>query len=589
MVPKLAPHLLPDSFAQDTRNVRLSSGTLRPVNTSSLIDINMASAAKSIYMLGAPGSQIPLSWTRDTNVATSPVSDSEFRVYYTDGVAPKKTNYAMASSGNAPYPVAEYNMGVPAPTAAMTAAPAAGTALPAPNIWVYVYTYVTQFGTALLEESAPSPSVTVTTTAGANQAVLLTGIASPSVTAGYNYVYKRIYRTTGTAFQLVAQLPLATTSYTDNLSATSIPGDTLLTTGWLPPPANLQGLVSMPSGVMAGFRNNEVWFCEPGYPHAWPAKYMQALSSQIVAMRAFGNNLAIATQTSPFVGSGVYPDSFTFQMVPRLEPCVSKRSMASDELGAIYASNNGLVSIGLDGDNLATADVITRQEFSAYNPSSLMGIVYERQYYGFYDTGSIAGAMVYDRADKGSFRLLEVPATAVTVEPYSARMVYVQKTDNKLYTFDPISTLPMTYYWRSKYFKMPLPTNFGYIQVLAKEYSDVELAQNTAVNNQNASIAAANATLLATGADQSALGVPILNGFPLNGSSLTPSIPYTTSTVGLYVYAGGNLKFAQTVNFNEVYALPGGFTSFGWEIVLIGQREVLGVEMAHTVAELMAS
>jgi hypothetical protein len=660
--PRIAPNELPATAAQEARNTRLTSGTLRPLNSPSLYSTAPRAGTVSTYVLGPPGGATVLSWTIDTDIARSPVSDNEYRIYYTDGVQPRKTTLALASSGGGPYPTTDYNMGVPAPasttlpvmtslvvaagtatatftsahglatgnsillsgftpaglngtavvtvltgttltfTTASTTATVIGTSvntgamiavgstasgsIPA-GTWVYVFTYVTQLGSVLLEESAPSAAVTVTL--GATGNVALTAINSPGSTTGYNYVYKRIYRTLGTTFQLAAQIPFANTTYTDTLSATQIPGDALATSGWLPPPTDLKGLVAMPSGTMAGFRNNEIWFCEPGFPHAWPVKYMQALDSQIVAIKAFGNNLAVATQANPYVGNGVYPDSFTFQKVPRLEPCVSKRSMAGDESGALYASRNGLIMLGMNGDSIATSDILTRIEFADYTPDTMLGFVFENRYYGFYTTGAKSGAFVYSRAEQTGMRTLEIGATAVAIEPVTAQMLYVDKTDGKMYYMDPVGTVPMTYYWKSKLFNAPFSTNFGYIQVLRREANAADTAAQNAINTANAAIIAANAAVYAAGTLGSALNGKVLNGYALNGSALQPLIPSITQTVGLYVYAAGTLVFSTTANFNQVYTLPSGFKALGWEVALSGQLECSSVEFANSLKELKAS
>jgi hypothetical protein len=589
-VPKLAPHMLPTSAAQVSSNTRLTSGSLRALNAPTVISTPIIAGAQAIYSLGPLSGSTILSWSVDTDVARSPVSDNEYRIYTTDGTKPKKTNLALASGGAGPWPSTGtvYNIGVPAPTAAASGAVVAGGSVPVGTV-LYVYTYVTQFGTTLLEESAQSPVLTMTTTSG-NQTVNLTGIASPGVTTGYNYVYKRIYRTLGTAFQMVAQIPFANTTYSDTLSATGIAGDALATVGWAPPLDDLKGIVAMPSGTMAAFRNNEIWFSEPGFPHAWPAKYMQALDYPIVAIKAFGNNLAVATQAHPYVGSGVYPDSFTFTKIARLEPCASKRSMAGDEFGAIYASRNGLVSLGLDGDNMATAAVITRLEFNNFAPTSVLGAVFESRYYGFYSTGTYQGGFIFGRAEDVGIITTETGATAVTIEPMTGQMYFVNYIDNLLYSFDPTGGIPMTYTWRSKRFNVPMPLNFGYMQLHSKEDSVADTAYQSAVDAANAAIAVANAIAFATGNLRSAINeYTAVNEYEFNGSALQALIPSVASTTTLYVYSGSEIKYAKDVQFNKVYTLPSGYKTIGWDFVFIGQREISSFEIATSIQELKAS
>ncbi|NVN99291.1 MAG: hypothetical protein HXX17_08205 [Geobacteraceae bacterium] len=610
MAPKIASHLLPDSAAQVASNTRLTSGALRPLNSPSLASTIIVAGAKSVHSIGPSGSNAYLSWAVDTDVARSPVSDSEYRVYYTNGVAPKKTRLVDATGGAGPWPATgtEYNMGVPAPTTAMSYTLAAGGSVPTdPTLgtdWVYVYTYITQFGTSLVEESAPSPPLTVHTSPG-NQTVQLAGIADPAVTLGYNYVGKRIYRTTGTAFQLVqtitagslAIMPtsyitvaIGTTTFSDTYADTAIAGGTLDTADWAPPMDDLKGIVAMPSGTMAAFRNNEIWFSEPGFPHAWPPKYMQALDAPIVAIKAFGNNLAVGTQAHPYVGSGVYPDSFTFTKVARLEPCVAKRSMASDESGAMYASQNGLVSIGLNGDGVATASVMTRQEFAAYNPSSILGAVFEGRYYGFYTTTTASGAFVFSAAEQTGLRALDAIASAVMVEPYSAQLYFVNPSNSSLYSVDPTDGYPLIYTWKSKLFNTPYPTNFGFIKLNGREDSAADLAAQAAIDAANAAITAANASIFASGALYDALNTySALNEMTLNGNAMAPLLPSPAVTVATSVWSGSELRFSANLRTNQVYRLPSGFTSQGWEVQLVGQKTVTSVEMANSSEELRGS
>lgn len=582
MAPKMAAHMLPDSASQIASNVRLTAGSLRALNAPSQVVLNLAPAAKAVHMFGPPGGTSTLSWTVDTDVARSPIADSEYRIYYTNGTIAKKTSLALAGL-TGPAPNTEYLMGTPAPSAAPTLASAGAGSYTETR--VYVVTHLTTFG-SVVEESAPSPPVTITLSSSSG--VNLTNIPQPATLVGRNYTGIRIYRTTGTTFQLVNATPLVVgvTSYTDNLSSTGIAGDALLTTGWLPPANDLQGLCSLPSGTMAAFRNNEIWFCEPNYPHAWPVKYMQALDTTIVAIRAFGNNIAVATQGNPFVGSGVSPDSFTFQRIPRTEPCVSKRSMAGDELGAIYASQSGLVSLGLDGDSLATSEVFTRAEFLTYAPSSIIGGVFENRYYGFYDTGLESGTLIFGRREQTGLRTLTLTATAVCLEPVTAQLLYVNKVDNKLYSMDPLGTLPLTYYWKSKLFNMPYPVNLGYLQVHSAESSVATIAYNIQVAAANVAINSANSATFAAGDLLSAMNTSALGAMTMNGSTLTPLIATIKSTVAAYVWAGGNLVFSGELNFNTIYTLPSGFKSIGWEIALAGQQEVSSVELTTSTGEM---
>lgn len=586
--PKLAPHLLPASGAQQATNTRATSGSLRALNSPSALAATIVVSAQSIFSLGAPGLSVILSWTTDVDVARSPISDSEYKIYYTDAVAAKKTSYTLATSGAVPYPFAYYLMGTPAPLTAPTLGTTAGSI--GSGTYAYIFTYITQFGTTLLEESAPSPAANVTL--GAPGGVTITFPSNPSTT-NRNYISKRVYRASATTYQMVADVPFANGSYTDAASSASIPGTALPSLGWLPPADDLKGICSLPSGALVGFRNNEVWFSEPGFPHAWPLKYMQALDAPIVAIKAFGNNVAVATTQYPFIGTGVYPDSFTFTKLQMQEPCVSKRSMASDEEGAVYASNNGLVSIGLNGMTLLTATELTRQEMFSLTPSSMMGIVFENRYYGFISFtdrfGTVNRAVVVGREEGVGLRYVEIGATAATVEPTTAQMFYVDKTSNTVASMDPTSTVPMTYVWKSKRFQLPAPVNFSCFQVMAPSLTEAQASAAAAVITANAVIIAANAAAFAAGALLSEINASELNTIEVNGSALQPLLPTIGAIIVVSVFASSVLKYSASVLPNLMYRLPSGFKSNDWTVQMTGQNEVTGFEMATSTAELRAS
>jgi hypothetical protein len=589
--PRLAASALPDSGAQIAANVRLTSKSLRSLNSSSPVSATLPAGTQSIYSLGAYGSSVILAWNTDVDVAPSPIADSEYKVYYTDGGDPKKTSLALATSGAAPYPANWYYLGVPAPTTAPTLASSTTTTNLASGTYAYVFTYVTKFGTTLTEESGPSPAQLITLASPGQ--VTLTFPTAPSTT-NRNYQYINVYRSTSGAYVLVAQIPFSSTTFTDNISAANIPGTALPSLGWLPPPTGLLGICALPSGVLVGFIGNQIWFSEPGYPHAWPLKYMQAFDAPIVAIKTFGNNVAVATAKYPYVGTGVYPSTFTFQRLPMLEPCVSKRSMAADEEGAVYASNNGLVSIGLDSMQILTAAELTRQEMANYNPSVMLGAIFERRYYGFTtvygSSGSVQRALIVGRGeDIVGLRTLELGATAVTLEPTSAQLFYVGATDNLLYSVDPVGTVPLTYVWKSKRYELPYPTNFSCFQVHAAEISPTQAAANAAIAAANAAIATSNATVFATGVLNSEVNALEINAQEVNGSAMQSLIPSVSPQVTLAVYASGQVIYSNSVNVNTVYRLPSGFKALNWEVQFTGQTELTRFEMASSIQELKKS
>jgi hypothetical protein len=584
MTPKISPDKLPPSAAQVASNVKLTSGALKPVNSPKQESSSIVALATSVYMIGAPGSSVPLSWTADVDVAASPTADSEYRIYYTGDGVPKKTNQSMAGAPSGG-PLSWYNMGVPGPASAATATPSTASGAVPAGTYVYCYTYVTQFGTTLLEESAPSPSVTATL--GATGNIALTGLANPASTTNYNFQYKRIYRSTGTSFQMVAQVSVATTSYTDSLSPSAIAGDALITTGWIPPPSDLKGIAALPSGVLAGFRGNEVWFCEPGYPHAWPAAYSQTFDTQIVGLKVYGNNIVLATQGFPYQGGGVHPDAFTFQKMPFLEPCLSKRSMAADEFGVLYASSNGLVAIGMEANGVISAPYLARDTFSQYAPDTFTACVFERRYYGFYtDTAGAKGAFVYTRGEPAPISTLTRGANAVHIDAKTARMLFIDTDTGYLNRFDPPDTIQDNYIWKSKLVEMAQPLNFGCFRVIGSEQSASDAASEADRAAKNAVITAANSAAFTSGVLMSEFNSAPINTYAINGSAMANLIPAIAQTVGVTIFAGRSPAISGTFSLNTIYRMPSGFRNYGWEVQISGQRDVYAFEMALSPVEL---
>jgi len=269
IAPKIGATELGDNQAQIARNVRLQSKEMRTWKGATLVYTPTTNNVETIYRFAGPPEITPiwLEWDSDVDVAVGPVADTgEYRLYFTsDGFAPRKTNYAMASGNNAgvaPYPNAWYELGVPAPTGAPSLSVVQGTASVV-ETRSYVYTHVTEFG-VVAEESAPSPAAIIDASYSGS-AVTLSGFSTPP-TGNYNFQYRRIYRSvvgaTSLTFQLVAEIPIAQSSYVDTKRSHRDRGVSCLRCTTRLHPAGLKGLVSMPNGMMAGVLVGvtSIWF-----------------------------------------------------------------------------------------------------------------------------------------------------------------------------------------------------------------------------------------------------------------------------------------------------------------------------------------
>lgn len=307
----------------------------------------------------------------------------------------------------------------------------------------YVATMVTSWG----EESAPGP-VSAMLNVDQNDTVAVTRpteLSDSAVVSTYMLTGWRLYRSNvgsaGTAFQLVADIPLATTSYTDSLDGAELQ-EVLPTTTWVVPPVNilppnssmsveysvngstswhstfvaadlyrrqrigsgswtvtrmypfLRGLTGMANGIMAGFFDNTICFSEAFVPYAWPVEYQLTTKHAIVGMGSFGNSLFVGTKGIPYLFTGTDPSSMSPQELPGNQACVSARSIASFENGVLYASPDGICQADYGGVKVLTQGLFTKDDWKALKPESIIGVMHHGVYYFLYTNCSTTGAPI---------------------------------------------------------------------------------------------------------------------------------------------------------------------------------------------------
>lgn len=529
IAPRLDPRRIGETNAQTALNCDLRNGTLRALRgTSAVWTLTKPGTIKTIYRFGQTLSDESLywfHWTDDVDVARGQIAgDTDERTYYTGDSTyghPRVTKASIALTGGTNYPMASYRLGVPAPASAPTTGGVSG---PDNNNTIetraYVYTYVTGDG----EEGAPS--LPMSQTAKDGQTVQINNMVAPP--AGYNITSKRIYRTVSTSatpidYQFVAQISSATSSYADSVLTKDL-GEVIPSLDWEMPPAGLQGLVNLPNGMMAGFMGNDVYFCEPYRPFAWPTKYIQSVDSPVVGLGVFAETLVVVTKGMPFIMYGSDPGTVVVRKSELAEACVSKRSIVSMSGGVIYASPNGLVMIGPSGGHLVTEQIIDKEFWTSLIPDSISGYHYDGRYIGFYDNGVPAGFQ-FDPSDGNQpFSMLE--ATALAGYTDVVRDSLYLNIGGTVRQWDEGGS-PYTYTWRSRIHELPFPTNFGWGQVVADTYP-----------------------------------------------------------VTLKVYADGSLKHTQIAASADPFRLPSGFMAKDWELEITGTYKVTAMYLAQGIDEL---
>jgi hypothetical protein len=317
-----------------------------------------------------------------------------------------------------------------------------------------------------------------------------------------NIVKTNIYRTMasvqgGTVFFYVGTVAATATTFVDQVTDDVVATNLILpSTTWFGPPATLQGIVAMPNGMMAGFRGNEVWFCEPFRPHAWPAGYVMTTDYPIVGLGVTGITLVACTDTNPQIFTGVNPGVMSQTRIALPEPCTSRGGILPTENGVFYPSANGLIRVAGTGvaDNM-TQSWITREKWDALVPQKFVRANKNvSTYFAFGTTGVTNGQPdnsvaqqgftieLSEIADRQSFTIWpQVGGHRIGFSPLSSPIAL--NIDNVLY--DPWSGVALLiaggsiyYYdftdpapqitpflWRSKKFQGPHKDNFAAFRV----------------------------------------------------------------------------------------------------------------------------
>lgn len=587
-IPRRSDTMLEGSQSTATANVRLYSGELRawrgPTETyePSTADI------KSIYLFKntSTSETLWLTWDVDVDVQRSSLADdADFRVYYTGDGTPKKTNWDLADTGGGgDYPETYYEMGVPAPTTAPSVASNGTGTAPSADTRFYVYTFVSTFG-GIEEESAPSP-VSAEITIAAGESVDLSSLETTPA-GDYNITALRIYRTvpgenTVGSYVFVAEISEGTTTYNDDQQADEL-GEALTTIGWTEPPDTMAGLTSMANGMMAGFVDNTVYFCEPYYHHAWPIAYAQSVPDKIVGLGSYGNTLIVMTTGQPYAMVGVTPDAIRVEKIPMPQPCASKTSITVDQYGVIYASPNGLVSIGPQGRGVITNELFRRKEWQEYSPESFVGSIYDGKYFATFES-AIQGnrTMVISRDDRPALTFFDIRSRAFHADIEEGDLYYLETDANKVYKLDDDPLNPYTYEWTSKRFYMNHGTTWSVIKV------DTDLVQQNANEDYNAlvaSIAAANQ--LVVGDILGSLNSYTLNEYPVSGSTLT-ELPSESALLDCAVFIfgeGEELKASLTIDTFDTRRIP-PFRARAIKVKVTGTINVRSVQLATDFASL---
>jgi hypothetical protein len=376
----------------------------------------------------------------------------------------------------------------------------------------YVYTWVTAYG----EESAPSPATLLNGWSNGNWLITMWAPVAEDMGEDRNITTARLYRTvpgtTGqTVFYWCCDFDLATNKVVAVSSAKGVlegtiveegPGqvrDTqgddvvalnnqLQSTNWFPPPVGLSGIISMPNGMIVGWRGNELWFCEPYNPHAWPPGNVLTTEFPIVGVGVVGNSAIVVTGAEPYVCTGVNPSVMSMVKTATPFPGLSRGSIISGSSTVFYQAQAGLIQVDPNSQiaNNVTEGWITREKWMQLTPQkNVHAVPLAASYFAFgvaqNGDNSVAQqgfAVELSQGDTTSFtiwpqpgghRIGFMPLTApngfdidnIWNDPWSGVTLLMQDGAVYYYDFSDPSPVIQPYMWESKIYQQKNKENFS--------------------------------------------------------------------------------------------------------------------------------
>jgi hypothetical protein len=588
--PRASSRSLPENAAEKAENCKLWSGELRPLRAPlDIFELPAGPAPSTLHLLDG---RFWLYWSEDVDVVRAPVAGPVGERSYISGAGPPRVTDAALAASTVSAGQAECRiLGVPAPETA-----------PRPEInrpgnsslesRSYVYTYLNEYG----EEGSPSPPSRVLDTR-ADASVRLSGLQAPPELVsglGSGIVAKRIYRSetasgVSASWRLAAEIDARLLTHVDNRPTADL-GEALPSESWYPPPADMAGLIALPGGFLAGFRDKELCFSEPLAPHAWPPEYRLATDEPIVGLGVYGNTVVCATTGHPHLVTGGSPESMSMSRLPSRQPCISKRGLVSTEAGVLYPCPDGLYLIGPKAGVLATRETFTRSEWQALSPDTMLGEVHDGRYFGFYSSAEASGGFVLDKAEAGAglvFLEMRVHAAYSDTENDS---LYLLLDDDppRVVRFEGGGDR-LRYTWRSRARVGAKPVNLAAARILAdypERLSDDQVQEH---EQQRQADMSANRTLIDAGRDPNgALAGSTLAAFSLAGDELAQVSEAYEHPAGLdfSLFGDGRERVSREVARAEILRLPAGYTAREWQVELAGDFPVREVALAVSVEEL---
>jgi len=280
-------------------------------------------------------------------------------------------------------------------------------------------------------------------TSGATATVISynAGVLILSNCAGLFSIGETITGSISQATGLFASSACSTTTitYVDSASDSDIGPDILISQTWAPPPAQMQGIVAGPNGIMFGYVGNILCCSAQNYPHAWPVENQYATDTNLTSATPIDTSLLLTTMSFPYTAWGTDPSAFSMSKEVSIQGCVAPRGVVTQKRGVVFPSGNGYCYYKGQGilDLVRPVDnkpPFSYEQWQALSPSSIIAIMHDDYLFWFSTSGTYTGGWVLD-LNTGGFCLIQLD--------FHVSCLYLDKATDTLYLVPDYSVFPI--------------------------------------------------------------------------------------------------------------------------------------------------
>lgn len=180
-------------------------------------------------------------------------------------------------------------------------------------------------------------------------------------------------------------------------------GEPNISADWDKPDPKMKALTNVGQGLLAGYFDSTVCFCEPYYPHAWPIEYQYNLADDKTRVEVRGivstsGFILVTTNAKPVLMYGSDPAAMSQQVVDIEAPNLARRGLVDMGDYALYPTHEGLMMVASGATRIVTKGVFSKDQWQALNPASFVAFRYHEDYLCFHGDR----AFIYS-ADSGYF------------------------------------------------------------------------------------------------------------------------------------------------------------------------------------------